>query len=410
VGVLALLVAMPLNVWAAPATESRGGDGPGVASSRQVSAAEGRATAAEDPAAIFGRGKAALAAGQLTVAEESFRRVVALDPGSAPAHTNLGVTYMREHRWEDALAEFRQANGIKPGDAGIELNTGLAYYRRDDFAQAITPFRESLTHAPGSVQARYLLGLCYFFTSQYKDAADTLAPLWERESGNLNYLYVLSIAASKAPDAELERKASAQMLLVGQDTPEFHLYVGKAWLAEDDTAKALQEFKTAAAQKPGLPLVHYFLGRTYLEQHAYEQAESELLKDAAIEPDFAYDYEDLGILYAETKKLPKAEEYFLQAVSHNSSLVNSYFGLAKLYRDSGRLTEAVAMLDKAEALAPQSASLHYTKGQVLAKSGKREEAQLEFARSAELLHAFNDKLQQTRSGDRSADAQGAAEQ
>ncbi len=149
--------------------------------------------------------------------------------------------------------------------------------------------------APDSLQARYLLGLCYFFTNKYKDAADTLAPLWNRESTKLNYLYVLSIAASKSHNSVLQKQAFDQMLAIGQNTPEFHLYLGKAWLAEDETNKALDEFHAAANARPDLPLVHYFLGRTYLEQRAYPQAEAELRKDIAIEPDFAYSYEDLGI-------------------------------------------------------------------------------------------------------------------
>ena len=363
-----------------------------------------------NPAEIFARGKQALQHGQLTLAEECFRRVVALDPGSASAHTNLAVTYMRERRWDDALAELDRAQAIKPGDPGIELNTGLAHYRKNDFASAIDPFEKSLQHAPESGQARYLLGLCYFFTYRYLEATSTLAPLWETQSSNLNYLYVLSIAASKAGNADLQQKAFARMLATGQNTAEFHLYIGKAWLAEHDTEKALQEFKSAATAQPNLPLVHYFLGRTYLEQHAFQPAEDELLKDAAAEPEFAYNYEDLGILYAQTKKPVLAEENFRKAIAHNQFLVNSYFGLAKLYRESSRWNEALAALDKAETMAPQSASLHYTKGQVLTRLGKQDQARQEFAKSAELLHSFNDRLQQGASGDQSADAQDAAEQ
>ena len=81
------------------------------------------------------------------------------------------------------------------------------------------------------------------------------------------------------------------MLAIGQNSPEFHLYMGKAWLAEDNTAKALEEFQTAAKVQPDLPLVHYFIGRTYLEQHAYPQAEAELLRDTVLEPEFAYNYD-----------------------------------------------------------------------------------------------------------------------
>jgi len=317
---------------------------------------------------------------------------------------------MREKRWDDALAELHKAESLSPDEPGIRLNIGLAYYRKNDFVTAIEPFSAVLERAPESLQARYLLGLCYFFTNKYKEATDTLAPLWPKEAANLNYLYVLSIAASKSSNSALQKQAFDQMLAVGQNTPEFHLYVGKAWLAEDNTNKALEEFHAAAAARPDLPLVHYFLGRTYLEQHAYPEAETELQKDVAIEPDFAYNYEDLAILYAELDRPDKAERFYREAIEHNNTLVNSYFGLAKLYSKAGRYQEALAMLDHAEALAPQSGSVHYTRGQVLARLGQSEKAHQEFDTAARLLKSFNDRLQQDPSGDHSADAQDAAQQ
>jgi tetratricopeptide (TPR) repeat protein len=372
--------------------------------------AQNSGSTAPDPASLFRQGMQAMQSGQLRAAEDYFRQVIALDPKSGSAHVNLGVAYMRERRWDDALVELHQAESLSPNVPGIRLNIGLAYYRKNDFGAAIEPFSEVLQREPGSLQARYLLGLCYFFTNKYKAAADTLSPLWDRESTNLNYLYVLSIAASKSLNAPLQKQAFDQMLAIGQNTPEFHLYLGKAWLAEGNTDDALKEFHTAASTRPDLPLVHYFLGRTYLEQHAYLQAEAELQKDAAIEPGFAYDYEDLGILYAQLNQPERAEHSFRQAIERNSALVNSYFGLAKLYRDAARYPEALEMLDHAEALAPQSASVHYAKGQVLTHLGQSAKAHQEFDTAAQLLKSFNDRLQLDPSGDRSADAQDAAQQ
>src|ERR1700722_14921806 len=192
------------------------------------------------PAPIFRQGVQAMQNGELAVAEEDFRTVIALDPKSAAAHVNLGVAYMREKRWDDALVELRKAEALSPNGPGIPLNIGLAYYRKNDFASAIEPFSTSLQRAPQSLQARYLLGLCYFFQNQYAQATDTLAPLWDKELDNPNYLYVLSIAAGKSSNTSLEKQAADRMLEVGQNAPEFHLYIGKAWLAKGNTEKAIE--------------------------------------------------------------------------------------------------------------------------------------------------------------------------
>jgi tetratricopeptide (TPR) repeat protein len=363
-----------------------------------------------DPAAIFQQGNQALQSGQLALAEKDFRSVLSLNPKSSAAHINLAVAYMREKRLDEALVQLHQAELLSPNEPGIQLNIGLAYYRKNDFVEAIKTFSAILQLKPDSLQGRYLLGLCYFFTGKYKEAKETLAPLWPSELNNLNYLYVVSIAANKSADENLQKQAFDQMLAIGQDKPEFHLYVGKAWLAEDNTAQALKEFRAAEAAQPALPLVHYFLGRILLEQHADELAETELQKDVAIEPDFPYNYEDLGILYAESGRPEKAEHSFLQAIQLDQTLVNSYLGLAKVYRKASRYKEALEMLDHAVALAPQSASVHFLRGQVLAHLDQPVKAQQEFDTSAKLLKSFNEQVQQNLSGDRSADAQDAAQQ
>ena len=365
---------------------------------------------AADPAAIFRHGSDALRNGQLALAEQDFLSVLTIDPGSAAAHVNLGVAYMRQKRWDDALTQLRAAQSLAPNEPGIPLNIGLAYYRKNDFAAAIAPFTTSLQQAPQSLQARYLLGLCYFFRNNYQQATATLAPLWEREWNNANYLYVLTIAAGKASNLTLEKQALERMFTIGQTAPEFHLYIGKAWLARGDTQKAIAEFKIAAAARPNLPLVHYFLGRAALEQHAYPQAEAELLQDIAIEPSFAYSYEDLGLVYSQQNRPQRAERAFLQAIERDPSLVNSYVGVAKLYRQAGRQSEALAMLDHAVTLAPQSASVHYARAQALTRLRQTKDARLEFDTAARLLKSFNDNLQRDPSGDQAADAQDAAQQ
>ncbi len=362
------------------------------------------------PEELFRQGKQALADGQLSLAEDCFRQVIILDPRSAAAHINLAVTSMRQKRWDNALGELQLAQVLAPDEPGIQLNLGLAYYRQNNYTAATEPLAAFLQQNPGSLQARYLLGLCYFFTDRYKEATSTLAPLWDSQSTHLNYLYVLAIASSKASEAPLQQRAFNRMLEIGQNSPEFHLYMGKAFLAQDDVGRALAEFQAAVSAQPSLPLVHYYLGRAYLEQHAYSKAESELLQDVSLEPDFAYAYEDLGILYAERGQTPQAEHSFQQALERNALLVNSCIGLAKLYRKEGRLADALVQLNNAARLAPQAASVHFLKGQVLAGLGDATGSKFELKTSAALLSQFNEHLQQEKTGDQTVDAQSAAEQ
>ena len=364
---------------------------------------------AADTRQIFEQGQRAMDAGDLATAEKDFRAVLAAEPDNVGAHGNLAVVYMRRKQWKAALADLQAAERLAPKMPGIRLNIGLVYYRQADYRRAIQPFESVLRDQPESTQARYLLGLCYFFTERYADAAQALEPLWPRESENLNYLYVMSIAANKAGRAELDQRATTRLIEVGRDSAEFHLIVGKAHLAHELYSSALEEFTQAARADPKLPFVHYFLGSVYRRQNDLEAAKREFLQDAALEPDVAYNYDALGAVCYALNRIPEAERYFKEALRLDSGQAASDYGLAKIYKQQGKYGAALEMLRAAGAIDPNSASVYYLRGQILFATGRRREARSEFDEAARLRQATRDELERQINGQHPSDPQLAHE-
>ena len=236
---------------------------------------------------------------------------------------------MRRKQWPQALEMLRKAEHLAPQIAGIRLNIGLVYYRQNDFRNAIPPFESVVHDVPDSFQARYLLGLCYFFVERYSDAATTLEPLWSQASGQLNYLYVLGIAANKAGRADLEQRALTHLVEVGQNSPEFHLLMGKAHLNREEYDEAITELGLAVKGDPALPFVHFNLGMAYLKKQDLERAKAEFLKDIAIEPDVTYDYDQLGQVYYLQQQDLEAEKMFRKALASRSSTRKLAFSTGK---------------------------------------------------------------------------------
>ena len=367
------------------------------------------ASAAANAQQIFERGQHAMDAGDLAAAEKDFRAVLAAEPDNVGAHGNLAVVHMRRKEWTAALSELRAAQRLAPKMPGIRLNMGLVYYRQADYQHAIQPFESVVRDQPENTQARYLLGLCYFFKERYTEAAQTLEPLWPQESGNLNYLYVVSIAANKAGMAELDRRATTHLIEIGHDSAEFHLIIGKAHVGAGMYDRAMEEFQQAARIDPKLPLVHYFLGTEYRRQNDFERARQEFLKDIAIAPDVPYDYDELGAVCYALDQIPDAERYFKQALRLDPGLGTSDYGLAKIYKQQGKYGAALAALDAAGAIDPQSSSVYFLRGQILFAMGRRGEAKSQFDEAARLKQATRDELERKISGQHPADPQLARE-
>ena len=337
-----------------------------------------------DPAQLFRAGQEALNQGRLDAAERNFRQVLAADPQAGGAYANLGVVYMRRRQWTKALEMLGQAERLMPQEPGVRLNIGLAYYRQNAFLKAIPAFESVVRDRPDELQPRHLLGLCYFFVERWADAANTLAPLWAQESGQLSYLYVLSIAAHRAGQKELDEKATAQLVKAGEGSPEFHLFMGKAHLNLEQYDLALADFQAAAQANPKLTFVHFNMGLAYLKKQNYDQARDEFLKDAAVEPDLALNYDELGDVYTHMERDADAETSYREALRRDPRLVNSYLGLAKIYLREEKYQQALRAIDRASKLDARRTDIHYVRGQVLLHMGRKEEGRKELETSVRI--------------------------
>jgi tetratricopeptide (TPR) repeat protein len=338
-----------------------------------------------EAAAAFARGQQALQTGDLATADGSFRKVLSIDPQAAPAYANLGVIAMRRQQWDQALTQLQKAEKLDPNMAGIRLNIALVKYRREDYVGAIPPLESVLRDQPNSAQARYLLGLCQLYTEHYPEAAATLEPLWPSSSGDIMYLYALSITAHRAGKKELDERAMSRLIAIGSDTPEFHLILGKAYLNRGESDQAIAQLQMAESANPNLPYVHFGLGIAYMKIDNNDAAESELKKEIALEPNLPDAYEQLGELYLKLNRYENAEQALRHALKLNPQLPASLFGLAKINMQRDRYQQALTEIDTALKLAPGSQTVHFVRGRILLKLGRREEAEKELLISKNML-------------------------
>ena len=364
---------------------SLAGEAPGEPRFSEGPSSEHKTSTADGPQAWFQKGQTALQSGDLQSAEDAFRKVLAADPTAGAAYANLGVIAMRRKQWDEALKNLKKAERLSPKMAGIRLNIGLVEFRRENYAAAIPPLQSVVRDEPSSQQARYLLGLCQVFIRDYAAAVKTLEPLWEPMSNNVMYLYVLGMAANRAGDRELDERAILRLIDIGGDTPEFHLILGKSYLQREEIAGALTELGKAEALNPQLPYLHFNLAVAYLHNANYEKSEAEFLKDIQLEPELADNYVQLGHLYWLLQRNNDGVPEFRKALEKDPKSGNAWFGLARSYLRQKKYAEASQAIDKATKLAPENQRVHFIRGQVLQRLGRKEEAAAEFAIAKKLM-------------------------
>ncbi|MFZ1574583.1 MAG: tetratricopeptide repeat protein, partial [Chromatiaceae bacterium] len=123
---------------------------------------------ADRPEAHLNLGLIAVALGEPSLAEQSYRTALELDPRFTPARANLADLYREQGREADAEAELKAGLASAPDNADLHHALGLARVRTHRLAAAIPDLARAARLAPDNSRFAYVHGVAL-------DAADRTA-------------------------------------------------------------------------------------------------------------------------------------------------------------------------------------------------------------------------------------------
>jgi tetratricopeptide (TPR) repeat protein len=103
------------------------------------------------------RGKAALEARRFSEAAAEFRKALAEQPDSIPAHFNLGAALTQTGDFGGAIEQFNETLRLDASHANAHYNLGLLLAQANQHEQAITHLRLAVGLEPNDSNARFLL-------------------------------------------------------------------------------------------------------------------------------------------------------------------------------------------------------------------------------------------------------------
>lgn len=156
-------------------------------------------------AAHMNLGNALRRLGRTAEAVTSLERAAALEPGSAVAHYNLGNALADLERLDDAAHAFRAALAIDPGFIAARNNLGSALLRRSAHAEALDCFRRVVESDPAFPHAQYNVGVALQALGRHDEAHAAYQRALASDPGDLMTLNNLVLS-------ELRRGAAAAAL------------------------------------------------------------------------------------------------------------------------------------------------------------------------------------------------------
>lgn len=124
--------------------------------------------------------------GQTTVALDELKQSLAADPNFAPAFNLRGLVYMRLNDFRLADESFRRALALNPADSNTKHNYGWLLCQQGRYADATNYFSQALANPQYGERPKTLLtqGLCHIRAGQPALAEESLTRSYELDAGN----------------------------------------------------------------------------------------------------------------------------------------------------------------------------------------------------------------------------------
>ena len=148
--------------------------------------------------------------------------------------------------------------------------------------------------------------------------------------------------------------------------------------------QAEKDYRKILEQNPHYPGIHFRLARLILSRpnppaDFQEQAKKELLLELEIDPANAGAHYVLGELARQTNDFSEAVHRFTQATKFDPNFADAYLGLGTSLLAEKKYDDAIAPLETAVKLQPGNPAAHYNLATAYARTGRKEDAQREFA-------------------------------
>jgi predicted O-linked N-acetylglucosamine transferase (SPINDLY family) len=257
-------------------------------------------------------------AGRLALAEEIYRRILAVEPEHAEAHKSLGDVLLGQGKVAEAVASQRRALALKPDLA--EAHNSLANALKDlgDLEGAVAGYRRALERLPDQAEIHSNLGAVLHMRGSIDEATAC-------------YRRALELKPNHA---------------------EAHNNLGVALQALGRLAEAAASFRRALEIKPDYPGALLNLGNAWIDLGQPGEAASCFRRALTLSPLNADVLSRLGWALHLQGKLDEAIGCYEQALRRWPDHADTCNNLGHALRDAGQSAEAIACYRRAVALAP----------------------------------------------------------
>lgn len=346
-------------------------------------------------------------------AESLFRRVVQLNPKSAPAHRGLGDALIAQNKGAEAIEQYKAASELAPQDARLKSELAQLYVASGEFEQALSTL-DGIPQARLPVEALPVKAAALLAVGKKSEAVGLIKQARQSPGAELDLAEVF--LEGNLPDPALQCLELASVGLKRRPA-RFYYLKGRALQGKGETQAALSSLKQALDADPKSAQTMVALAEVYSSQNKHAEAVVALEKARAIDANSLPVLRHLVVEATKARDSKRAidaasalsdlspnnpDDLYLagaamleQNVRGASSVLEKYvalrtdnargwMGLGMAYVQQDRYADARKPLERAVQLDPTLAEAEYELGLVAKNEAKTDEAIQHLLRAVQL--------------------------
>ena len=341
-----------------------------------------------DPMNRLEQAKALHRQGKLAEAEAIYRDLLRAEPDHAGALHFLAMVLYQTRRTECAAALLSRAIALNPGGADMHSNLGLMLAALQRPAEALIHYETALVLDPGHTGALFNRSLLLIVQHRFAEALAGLDRVIALQPNHPDAQFHRGVLLGGLGDSEAALAAFAQAIALRPDHALAQLHRGIMLLHLRRYAGALASFDAAIAVRPDDPEAHHNRGTALYELRRYDEALVSLTRALDLRPDYAAAYGNRGNVYRHLRQFGPALADLDRALALDPNNPVAHNNRGDVLRDLRRPDEALASLDQALASRPDFAVALNNRAAVLSDLQRYEAALADFDRAIAVDPAY----------------------
>jgi serine/threonine-protein kinase len=317
-----------------------------------------------------------------------FTAAVALRPGSAGAHMNLGIALAVKGLPDEAIVCFHKAIELNPRHGMAYVNLGNALKEKKRFDEAIACFRKGMKLDRTLVLAHFNLGSALKESGRLPEAMACYRKFVKLEENPVNLIHMGALLAQLQKDYDLAIACFQKAIKLDPRKAIAHYDLGVALQNKGRLEAAIASLRKAIELDPRHVASHTQLADALHRTGQVDAALASFRKAALLDPNSAVTHENLGVALEKSAQWDAAIACHRQAIALNPKLATAHRNLGNALLGKGQTDAAIDWYRKAIDLDPKLAPSYYNLGNALLTKGQLDAAIAVFRHALELDPKF----------------------